>query len=198
MVRYQAKGHSIGFDQVVSLENRTETSIVPTLQFIAHDHYGRPLPHVQAHSVLGFDRGASCVPAGRTGIDVLAFSGQGYRAVRGVTVNVIDVEEVPHPPLTADVELLMIDLEQRRTYDPTEFWGVGLGNRNDVEVESRVVLVQREPETADDNPRQVVDVVELTETVTVRAQSHEIVWLPESVRGSFDGVLGSPVPGLRL
>ncbi|WP_040320209.1 hypothetical protein [Aeromicrobium marinum] len=197
-VTYRAKSESGGLDQVLSFRNDTETALLPTLRFVARDHYGRELPHVVPHSVLGMDRGAVCVPPGSTGIDVLAFTGEGNRSVRGVEAHVVEIMEAEHPPLTQDVTVVMIDLEQRKTYEPADFWGVGLANPNDVEVEMRVVLIQHEPQAPKDDPRQVVDVVEMTETVTVAPQGHQVIWLPEDVRGQYDGVLGAPVPALRL
>ena len=86
----------------------------------------------------------------------------------------------------------MVDLEERATLDPSEFWGVGLVNRNEVPISVGVTLVEYEDRVGD-APRQAVDAVTLEGTVDLASQSHEVVWLPEDVRGRFHAVLAHVV-----
>ena len=81
----------------------------------------------------------------------------------------------------------MIDLEQKATDDPVDFWGIGLVNPNPFGVTARVSLLEFE-ERERDFPRQVVDVVTLQEDVDLASESNHVIWLPEDVRGQFHEV----------
>lgn len=174
-------------DQVLTIENHTEVSIVPTLSFTARDIWGRELPYVVTRTVHGSHRGGPLLTAGGTLRDVLHFEGPGSRDVRGVDVELAAVEEVDHPALEAEVSAVMIDLEQRATADPADFWGIGLTNPNPFGVTVRISLLAFE-ERQRDSPRQVADVVTLQEDVEMASNSNEVIWLPEEVRGRFEAV----------
>ncbi|MGJ9413060.1 hypothetical protein ACHAAC_10165 [Aeromicrobium sp. CF4.19] len=190
-VTYAPHGKDGALDQTVTLRNATEAGLRPVLQFSAVDFYGRPLPHVEIGTVLGMDRGAVVVPPGCEGVDVLHFHGMGARNVRGVNVSAVDVQELDLSDATAPIEALMVDMTEHATLDPTEFWGVGVVNRNEAPVSLKVTLVELEPvgTGGKDAPRQAVDAMTLTEPVELASQSHDVVWLPEEVRGRFHAVL---------
>ncbi|WP_332662800.1 hypothetical protein [Aeromicrobium sp.] len=176
-----------GPDQVLTIENHTDVSVVPTLAFTPLDPYGRELPHVVTQTVHGSHRGGPVLPAGGTLRDILRFDGPGSRQVRGVHVELAAVEEIDHPALEQDTRSVMIDLEQKATDDPTDFWGIGLVNPNPFGVTVRVSLLEFE-ERERDFPRQVVDVVTLQEDVDLASVSNHVIWLPEDVRGKYDEV----------
>ena len=179
-------------DQTITLRNDSEVGLRPVLRFVAVDPYGRELPNVEVGTVLGIDRGAVVAPPGASAVDVLHFHGMGARQVRHVQVQVEAMEQVDLDGVVAPVEAVMIDLEEHATLDPTEFWGIGLVNRNEVSISVGVTLVEYEERRGDD-PRQAVDAVTLEGTVDIASQSHEVVWLPEDVRGRFHGVLAHVV-----
>ena len=83
-----------GPDQVLTIENHTDVSVLPTLAFTAFDIYGRELPHVVTQTVHGSHRGGPLLPAGGSLRDILRFDGQGSRQVRGVQVELAAVEEL--------------------------------------------------------------------------------------------------------
>jgi hypothetical protein len=190
--RYVPKATGDGIDQVVTMRNHTDVSLVPTLHYVARDIWGRELPHVVTKTVHGSDRGL-LLPAGGTGQDILRFDGPGGRDVRLVDIELVDLAEDDHPPLEADVRSVMIDLQEKATADPAEFWGIGLVNPNPFGVQVRVSLVAFE-ERERDYPRQVVDVVTLQGDVDLASVSNDIVWLPEDVRGQFHDVVHHLVP----
>ena len=177
-----------GLDQTLRIENHTETSVQPTLRFTPFDPYGRELPHVETRSVNGSHLGGPLLPANGSLVDVLRFDGQGSRLVRGVRVELAAVEEVDHPPLEQEVKTVMIDLDQKATADPAEFWGIGMVNPNPFGVTLRVSLLELEDRHGDD-PQQVVDVVTLQEDVDMASVSNHVVWLPEEVRGRYQAVV---------
>lgn len=179
-------------DQTITLTNGSEVGLRPILRFVPRDQYGRELPHVEVGTVLGIDRGAVVAPPGTSATDVLHFHGQGARNVRGVEVHVEGMEQVDLDGVVAPAEAVMVDLEERATLDPSEFWGVGLVNRNEVPISVGVTLVEYEDRVGD-APRQAVDAVTLEGTVDLASQSHEVVWLPEDVRGRFHAVLAHVV-----
>ena len=179
-------------DQTITLTNGSEVGLRPILRFVPRDQYGRELPHVEVGTVLGIDRGAVVAPPGTSATDVLHFHGQGARNVRGVEVHVEGMEQVDLDGVVAPAEAVMVDLEERATLDPSEFWGVGLVNRNEVPISVGVTLVEYEDRVGD-APRQAVDAVTLEGTVDLASQSHEVVWLPEDVRGRFHAVLAPVV-----
>jgi hypothetical protein len=189
-------------DQTIELRNGTESGLRPVLRFVAHDFYGRELPNVEVGTVLGIDRGDVIALPGSTAKDVLHFHGQGARNVRGVAVHVEHIEEVDVAGATLPPEAVMVDLEERATLDPADFWGVGLVNRNEVPISVSVTLVEYE-ERLKDAPRQAVDAVTLEGVVDLASQSHEVLWLPEEVRGRFHAAFahlvvpwaGPPEPG---
>lgn len=191
-VAYAPRGTDGALDQTVRVENTTEVGVRPVLTFTAVDFYGRELPNVEVGTVLGIDRGAVVVAPGQTAIDVLHFHGLGARNVRGVNIAMADATEADLGGATAPVEALMVDMNQHATLDPADFWGVGVVNRNDVPVSMKVTLVELEPEGTGgkDSPRQAVDAVTLTEPVELASQSHDVVWLPEEIRGRFHAVIG--------
>ncbi|AWB91723.1 hypothetical protein [Aeromicrobium chenweiae] len=175
-------------DQMLTIRNNTEVSVVPTLRFVAYDVYGRELPHVVTQGVNGSHRGGPLLPAAGVLTDVLRFDGQGSHLVRGVRVELAAAEEVDHPALEKDVTSVMIDLEQKATADPGEFWGIGLVNPNPFGITMRISLLEFE-EPQRDQPRQVSDVVTLQEDVDMASASNHVIWLPEDVRGQFHEVI---------
>ena len=190
-VSYSPIGKDGGLDQTVTLQNTTDVGLRPVLRFTAVDSYGREMPNVEVGTVLGIDRGAVVAPPGQNAVDVLHFHGMGARNVRGVNIAVVDVQEAALSEITAPVEALMVDMTQHATLDPEEFWGVGVVNRNEVPVSLKVTLVELEPAGVGgkDAPRQAVDAVTLTEPVELASESHDVVWLPDEVRGQFHAVL---------
>ncbi|AXT84486.1 hypothetical protein C6I20_04260 [Aeromicrobium sp. A1-2] len=175
-------------DQLLTIKNNTEMSVQPTLSFSARDLWGRELPGVAVQTVNGSHRGGGpLLAAGGTLVDILRFDGIGARHVRGVDVQLAAAEQSDHPALEADIKTVMIDLEQKATADPEEFWGVGMVNPNPFGVTVRVSLVEFEDRHGDD-PRQAVDVVTLQEDIDMASVSNHVIWLPEDVRGRFHAV----------
>ncbi len=187
-VTYVARSTDHSPDQLLMLQNNTEVSVQPTLGITARDHWGRELPNVVTQTVNGSNRGGPLLPAGGTLFDVLRFDGPGSRDVAAVDVELLAVEEVNHPALEGDVTSVMIDLDQKATADPDDFWGIGLVNPNPFGVTVRVSLVEFE-DRDHNHPRQVVDVVTLQEDVDLASVSNHVIWLPEDVRGQFHGVV---------
>jgi hypothetical protein len=187
-VKYTPVSTDGSLDQTLTITNNTETSVQPTLRFTPYNMYGHELPHVTTQGVNGTHLGRAVLPAGGTLTEVLRFDGQGERQVRGVGVELGAVEEVDHPALEAPVKTVMIDLDQKATADPAEFWGIGMVNPNPFGVTVRVSLVELEPRDRD-NPRQVVDVATLTDDVDMASVSNHVIWLPEDVRGQFHEVV---------
>jgi hypothetical protein len=192
-VRYVPVATDGSLDQTLTITNNTEVSVQPTLRLTARNMYGHPLPHVSVVGVNGSHLGNALLPAGGTLLDVLRFDGQGARQVRGVDVELVAVEEIGLPALEKDVKTVMIDLEQKATADPADFWGIGVVNPNPFGVTVRISLVQLEDRDRD-NPRQVVDVVTLQEDVDMASVSNHVIWLPEEVRGQFHDVVHCLVP----
>lgn len=192
-MQFVPKAKDGGIDQVVWMQNRSDVSLVPTLRYVARDIWGRELPHVVTQTVHGSDRGLALLPAGGTALDILRFDGPGGRDVRVVDIELVDLAENDHPALEADVRTVMIDLQEKATADPAEFWGIGLVNPNPFGVQVRVSLVAFEDRERD-YPRQVVDVVTLQEDVDLASVSNDVIWLPEDVRGQFHDVVHHLVP----
>jgi hypothetical protein len=186
--RYAPKSADGGIDQVVTMHNHTDVSLVPTVHYVARDIWGRELPHVVTQTVHGSDRGLPLLPAGGMGRDILRFDGPGSRDVRVVDIELVDLSEDDHPSLEADLRTVMIDLQEKATADPADFWGIGLVNPNPFGVQVRVSLVAFEDRERD-YPRQVVDVVTLQGDVDLASGSNDIIWLPEDVRGQFHDVV---------
>ncbi len=182
-----------GIDQTITMHNHTEVSLLPTVRYVPHDIWGRELPHVVTQTVHGSDRGLALLPAGGTGHDVLRFDGPGDRMVRRVDIEVVDIVESDHPALEQDTRVVMIDMAEKATADPADFWGIGLVNPNPFGVRVRVSLLALEDRVRD-HPRQVVDVVTLQDDVDLASASHDIIWLPEDVRGQFEAVDHHLVP----
>lgn len=192
-VRYTPIATDGSLDQTLTITNNTEVSVQPTLRFAPHSMYGQPLPHVTTLSVNGSHLGRAVLPAGGTLREVLRFDGQGADQVRGVGVELAAAEEIDHPALEQDTKAVMIDLDQKATDDPAEFWGIGLVNPNPFGVTMRISLVELEDRHRD-NPRQVVDVATLQEDVDMASVSNHVIWLPEDVRGQFHEVVHCLVP----
>jgi len=190
---YVAKPGDGSPDQTLTMINNTESAIRPTLAFTAHNMYGSVLPDVEVRTVLGTHLGAALLPGHGTVEDILRFDGPGARDVRGVQISFTDVEEVEHPPVDAGLRAVMVDLDQKATMDPEDFWGVGVANGNPFGVQVRVALVAFEDRVGD-HPRQVEDVVTLEGDVDLASESHEVIWLPENVRGLFHHVSWCLVP----
>ncbi|MCW2801246.1 MAG: hypothetical protein JWQ70_2718 [Aeromicrobium sp.] len=186
-VRYVPVAADGSPDQLLTIQNNTEVSVLPTLGFTARDIWGRELPHVVTQAVNGSHLGGPLLPAGGTLRDILRFDGPGSRDVRGVDVELIAVEEIDHPALEKDVRVVMIDLEQKATDDPAEFWGIGVVNPNTFGLSVRISLVEFE-ERERDYPRQAVDVFTLQDDVDMPSVSNHVIWLPEDVRGRFHAV----------
>lgn len=191
--RYVPKSTDGGIDQVLTMHNRTDASLIPTVRYTARDIWGRVLPKVTTQTVHGSDRGLALLPAGGTGHDILRFDGPGSRDVRVVDIDLVDLSENDHPALEADIRTVMIDLQEKATADPADFWGIGLVNPNPFGVQVRVSLVAFEDRERD-YPRQVVDVVTLEGDVDMASASNDIIWLPEDVRGQFHEVVHALVP----
>ncbi|MEH3033962.1 MAG: hypothetical protein PGN07_07950 [Aeromicrobium erythreum] len=193
-VTYAPRGVDGDLDQTVRFRNGSETGLRPVLQFQPVDHYGRDLPNVEVGTVLGIDRGAVVAPPGQDAVDVLHFHGMGARHVRGVRIMATTIEPVDLADLSQPVEAVMVDLERRATLDPEEFWGVGVVNRNESPASVSVTLIQLEdPAESGDDPRQAVDAVTLAEPVELPSKGHDVVWLPDDVRGRFHAVLAQVV-----
>ena len=191
--RYAPKATDGGIDQVLTMHNHTDVSLVPTVHYVARDIWGRELPHVVTQTVHGSDRGLPLLPAGGTGQDILRFDGPGARDVRAVDIELVDLSEHDHPALEADLRTVMIDLQEKATADPADFWGIGLVNPTPFGVQVRVSLVAFEDRERD-YPRQVVDLVILQGDVDMASGSNDIIWLPEDVRGQFHDVVHHLVP----
>jgi len=192
-VRYTPVATDGSLDQTLTIGNNTETSVQPTLRLTPRNMYGHELPHVTTVGVNGSHLGHAVLPAGGTLRDVLRFDGRGARQVRFVDVELAAVEEIAYPVLEQDVKAVMIDLEQKATADPVDFWGIGVVNPNPFGVTMRISLVELE-ERDRDNPRQVVDVATLQEDVDMASVSNHVIWLPEDVRGLFHDVVHCLVP----
>lgn len=192
-VRYVPVATDGSLDQTLTITNNTEVSVRPTLRFTPRSMYGMELPHVQTVGVNGSHLGTAILPAGGTLTDVLRFDGQGFRQVRGVDIELGAADEIDHPALEQPLRTVMIDLDQKATDDPADFWGIGLVNPNPFGVTMRVSLLRLEDRDRD-NPRQVDDVVTLTDDVDMASQSNDVIWLPEDVRGQFHEVTHCLVP----
>lgn len=192
-VRYVPVATDGSLDQTLTITNNTEVSVQPTLRFRPHNVYGVELPHVTTRGVNSTHLGRAILPAGGTLREVLRFDGQGAEQVRAVQVELTEVEEIDHPALEQDTKTVMINLDQKATADPDEFWGIGVVNPNPFGVTIRISLVALE-ERQRDNPRQVVDVVTLQEDVDMASESNHVIWLPEDVRGQFHEVVHHLVP----
>jgi hypothetical protein len=192
-VQYTPVATDGSLDQTLTITNNTDVSVQPTLRFTPHNMYGHELPHVRTQAVNGSHLGRAVLPAGGTLREVLRFDGQGARQVRGVQVELAGADEIDHPALEQDTRTVMIDLDQKATDDPAEFWGIGVVNPNPFGVTLRISLVELEDRHRDD-PRQVVDVVTLTDDVDMASQSNHVIWLPEDVRGQFHEVVHHLVP----
>lgn len=192
-VRYVPVATDGSLDQTLTITNNTEVSVQPTLRFRPHNVYGVELPHVTTRGVNSTHLGRAILPAGGTLREVLRFDGQGAEQVRAVQVELAEVEEIDHPALEQDTKTVMINLDQKATADPNEFWGIGVVNPNPFGVTIRISLVALE-ERQRDNPRQVVDVVTLQEDVDMASESNHVIWLPEDVRGQFHEVVHHLVP----
>jgi len=184
-VAYTARSTDDGPDQVLTLTNNTEVSVIPTIAFTAFNMYGIELPHVTTQGVNGSHRGTPLLPAHGSLVDLLRFDGPGAADVRHVGVRLEAVEEVDHPPLEGPVRVVMIDLDKRAVADPEDFWGIGIANPNPFGVTVRVSLVSLEDQVRD-LPRQPLDVVTLQEDVDVASESNDVIWLPDDVRGRYD------------
>ena len=192
-VKYTPVATDGSLDQTLSITNNTDVSVQPTLRFTPRSMYGMELPHVTTVTVNGSHLGRAVLPAHGTLTEVLRFDGQGSRQVRGVDIELIASDEVDDPALENPTRTVMIDLEQKATDEPADFWGIGMVNPNPFGVTMRVSLLRLE-ERDRDNPRQVVDVVTLQEDVDMASQSNHVVWLPEDVRGQFHEVVHCLVP----
>lgn len=192
-IEYVAKSTGDSPDQTLTITNNTETAVRPTLEFTAFNMYGSVMPDIETRTVLGTHLGAALLPGHATVQDILRFDGSAARDVRGVQVRITEVEEVEHPPLDEPMRAVMVDLDQKATLDPEDFWGVGVANANPFGVQVRVALVAFEDKVGD-HPQQVEDVVTLEGDVEVASQSHEVIWLPDNVRGLFHQVAWCLVP----
>lgn len=192
-IQYTAKSTDDSPDQTLTITNNTETAVRPTLEFVAFNMYGAQMPDIEVRTVLGTHLGAALLPGHATVHDILRFDGPAAQDVRGVQVRLVEVEEIEHPPLDEGLRAVMVDLDQKATLDPEDFWGVGVANGNPFGVQVRVALVAFEDKVRD-NPRQVEDVVTLEGDIELASKSHEVVWLPDNVRGLFQHVAWCLVP----
>ncbi len=190
---YVAKSVDGSPDQQLTMTNHTEAAVRPTLAFVPYNMYGSALPDVEVRTVLGTHLGAALLPGHAAVEDILRFDGPGARDVRAVQIAIVDVEEVEHPPVDAGLRAVMVDLDQKATIEPEDFWGVGVANGNPFGVQVRVALVAFEDRVGD-HPRQVEDVVTLEGDVDLASASHEVIWLPDNVRGLFHHVAWCLVP----
>ena len=189
-VRYEAKSSEGGLDQVLTMANHTEVDVVPVLRYRPLDFYGRELPLVSVTTIQGTSRGQVIVPAGLEVRDLLRFEGPGCRSVRFVDTEVLELVEAEPTGVDKVPVTVMVDLDKQATRDAENFWGIGVQNQTDAEMRVRVTLVELE-ERHGDNPRQPVDWVSLEGDVVLEPQSHDVVWLPEGVRGRYHDVLGA-------
>ncbi len=141
-VRYVPIATDGSLDQTLTITNNTDVSVQPTLLFTPYSIYGHPLPHVTMIGVNGSHRGQALLPAGGRLREVLRFDGQGSDQVRGVAVELGAAEENDHPALEQDVRTVMIDLDQKATDEPEDFWGIGVVNPNPFGVTMRISLVR--------------------------------------------------------
>ena len=192
-VKYTPLATDGSLDQTLTITNNTEVSVQPTLRFRPRNMYGHELPLVTTQGVNGSHLGRAILPANGTLREVLRFDGQGSDQVRGVDVELSAVEELDLPALEQDTRTVMIDLDQKATDEPAEFWGIGCVNPNPFGVTLRISLVELE-DRVKDRPRQVVDVVTLTDDVDMASVSNHVIWLPEEVRGQFHEVVHHLVP----
>ena len=192
-VKYTPIATDGSLDQTLTITNNTEVSVQPTLRFVPRNMYGHELPLVTTQGVNGSHLGRAILPANGTLREVLRFDGQGSDQVRGVDVELSAVEELDLPALEQDTRTVMIDLDQKATDEPAEFWGIGCVNPNPFGVTLRISLVELE-DRVKDRPRQVVDVVTLQEDVDMASVSNHVIWLPEDVRGQFHEVVHHLVP----
>lgn len=191
--QYIAKPVDGSPDQTLTMTNHTEAAVRPTLAFTPYNMYGTPLPDVEVRTVLGTHLGAALLPGHATVEDILRFDGPGARDVRAVQITIVDAEEIDHPALDEALRAVMVDLDQKATLEPEDFWGVGVANANPFGVQVRVALVAFEDRVGD-HPQQVEDVVTLEGDVEVASQSHEVIWLPDNTRGLFHHVAWCLVP----
>lgn len=182
-VSYVAKATDGGADQRFTLRNDTEAMLRPVLQFQPLGAVG-PLPHVEVGTTLGIDRGTLVCPPGEEIVDILHFHGQGARQVRAVNPVVVAMHEEQLEGFTRVPEAVMVDMDKQQVLTTEEFWGVGLVNRNDIPISVGVTLVEFDIRRGDD-PRQPIDAVTLEGTIDLASNSHEVLWLPEDVRGRF-------------
>lgn len=187
-VKYVPVATDGSLDQTLTITNNTEVSVQPTLRFQVYNAYGSPLPHVTTRGVNGSHVGAAVLPAGGTLREVLRFDGQGADQAQGVAVELAAAEEVDHPALDQDVKSVMIDLDQKATAEPEDFWGIGLVNPNPFLVTMRISLVELE-DARPGRPRQVLDAVTMQEDIDMASMSNHVIWLPEDVRGRFHDVV---------
>ncbi len=187
-VKYVPVATDGSLDQTLTIQNNTDVSVRPTLTFVTRDLWNRELTNVVTRTVNGTDRGGPLLPAHGSLTEILSFDGPGSRDVRFVEVGMTEVEELAHPELEGEIKTVMIDLDQKATDDPAEFWGIGMVNPNSFGVTVRVSLVQVEDRVRD-YPRQVVEVVTLQEDVDLASMSNHVIWLPEDVRGQFHEVV---------
>lgn len=187
-VKYVSVATDGSLDQTLTIKNNTEVSVQPTLHFTTYNAYGSQLPHVTTRGVNGTHLGAALLPAAGTLREVLRFDGQGADQVAGVQVELTAAEEVDHPALEQDVKAIMIDMDQKATDEPAEFWGIGLVNPNPFGVTMRISLVELE-DPRPGRPRQVIDSVTLQDDIDMASMSNHVIWLPEEVRGRFHDVV---------
>ena len=103
--------------------------------------------------------------------------------MRGVDIELVDLSEDDHPALEADLRTVMIDLQEKATADPADFWGIGLVNPNPFGVQVRISLVAFE-ERERDYPRQVVDLVTLQGDVDMASGRTTSSGCPKTCAGS--------------
>ncbi|MFT4189778.1 MAG: hypothetical protein QM621_14525 [Aeromicrobium sp.] len=194
-VAYTARGAGGGLDQLVTMTNPTDDDLVPTLRFRPLTAYGQEIPGVTVTSVQGLDRGMLKVPARSTARDLLRFDGPGCRQVCHVQTEVLDLFTVePVSGLTIPPTVVMVDLDKLAVADPENFWGIGVANDNEEPMRVRVSVVELEPPHTDRKlrkaSRQPVDWGTLEGDVLLEPKSHDVVWLPDEMRGRYHAVLG--------
>ncbi len=81
----------------------------------------------------------------------------------------------------------MIDLDQKATDEPADFWGIGLVNPNPFGVTVRISLLSSRSASATTRDRSSTS-RRCEEDVDLASMSNHVIWLPEDVRGQFHEV----------
>ncbi|GAB3147744.1 hypothetical protein GCM10027290_31500 [Micromonospora sonneratiae] len=127
-------------NQLLSISNHTQQSVVPTLALQALDTHGKVLQDVSVTTVFGSDRGKVVVlPNGAT--DVLIFNGANLERVADVRVVARQMEVIEFPRAEVDVRTEPLDAAGRSVTRNDLFKSVVLYNDNPAPVTVRLVYI---------------------------------------------------------